>query len=419
MHFTFILLILMPSILLAQDSVTAVTRADTAAVLAPVLDSAPAPDTLAQRERSDSIFQAAIEGWFGKPAETMLGKQLLKIGEYDSVQQIVPVKVSAKEGNFEFQFEGVLPIHSDSLAKLKKDKTWKLRLQYHDKLLTLVPKKKDKRVILLDGLSIKGANQEVNLLGEFWLPAKVVQSKGYLVWIDTLESLGRLRRTMRGFELDQRDKVLYPWLRLDSNDWISHYLAYASDGAYRCASRLDQSLCRLYGKSEAAQVCPVGWGIPSEIQQRSMMTAWRGSGPDSLNPFLFGPVVWEVSDADTLSANKNARMILTPWTGAGAIAPHFWSYFETFTLDSAGQVGLFQFGWSESGWMSEFNLDVNDQKLRPIRCVRKTGGGVKEPETNPVLIPQDTLQAEPQLPPSEVREETNTQSNPATETPSL
>jgi uncharacterized protein (TIGR02145 family) len=299
-----------------------------------------------------------------------VGKASLKLDAYDSLQKNFPVKAFIKEGILEFSLQGILPFPKDSLARFRKAKDWKVKVSYHDHTIFAQPKKKDKRAILIDGVSIEVNGISYPILAEFWLPAKVTASPEYTAWRDSLQAQGRLRTTFRGWMTDPRDSQTYPWIRLDSNDWFSRYLSYGVDGSYPCSDRPEHAGCRKYSRGDASSICPAGWGIPGPVEITHFMRAWRGSGPDTANPFMFGPAVWEIADADSLLEN-GARMLVTPWTGLGMIAPHFWTYLESFATDSASRVGLLQFGWSETGWMSEFNVDENDRKVRPIRCVRK------------------------------------------------
>jgi hypothetical protein len=83
-----------------------------------------------------------------------------------------PATVAVKEGDFEFSFQGKLPIPRDAARefKTKKDEG-KLCLSYSNKVVKMVHEGKSiKRYCGLNGLALLFGNTEHPLSGEFALP---------------------------------------------------------------------------------------------------------------------------------------------------------------------------------------------------------------------------------------------------------
>ncbi|HSQ41740.1 MAG TPA: FISUMP domain-containing protein [Fibrobacteraceae bacterium] len=337
-------------------------------------------DSIARRMMEpDSATLAWIAQWCGDTASQLLPKKVLKLGNTDEKHPFLPVNAVIHSGVLEFSFSGTLALPTDSIAKFRTAKDWKIRVAYHDHALRLHPPKKENRVPLIDAVRVEWHGTSYPILAEILLPPKLADSPEFTAWRDSLRAQGYWRDALRGWITDPRDDALYTWLRFGSTDWFSQYLAYASPASYACTQRPEHAACRRYSRTDAKDLCPAGWGLPSAVDQAALEQAWHGDTLEE-TPFAFGPVIWEVHDEDT---TVKAFQLLSPWSGAGNIAPHFWNYVETFAQSAGDSLGLWQFGWSSTGWMSmEDDLDSDDKMLRPIRCVWH--GIEAPPETEPL-----------------------------------
>ena len=332
-------------------------------------------DTAAQHAKSDSLSSTWSSKWIGKAVDVVVKSSSLKLGSFDAAGSRQPVAIAVKEGLLEFSMYGTVALKAEQAQKLRKGKDWKLHVAYHDKSLLL--KKGVNRAFLIDGVTVEMDGKRFPVLGEIWIADKVVSSPLYKAWHDSLTAQKRLHTTVRGYALDRRDGQRIPWLSMGSVSWFSRYLSYDSPSAYHCTEAPEQSACRRYSHDELSELCPAGWRIPSESDIDILYQQWSPLGL----PFGGGTQIWEVRDEDTTASQ--GLMLLTPWSGVGAIEPHFWNYLETYATDSTGHVGVFQFGWSETGWMGIFVVDEADQIHHPLRCV---AGGAGKPL--PPIVPR-------------------------------
>jgi len=316
--------------------------------------------------QGDSLKVLWFERWVGKVASVRLSKSTVKTGNYDPQAHRLPLTGKVQNGNLEFSLSGVVAMDDSTYLRLRKAKDWKVVVEYHDHSISLFPKKREKRVLLIDRVALEFEKTLWPVLGEIWLPAKIAKSPGYAAWRDSLIAQGVLRNASRGYFVDTRDQQKISWLRFDSLQWFSHYLSWDGPGSYPCTMDLVNSSCRRYDREDMGTLCPEGWNIPDSSNRQSLLQAWLA---DVKLPFEIGFRMWEIHSAE---ADEDSSMIMlySPWSDSGRIEPNYWSYFETYSKDSNGQVGLFQFGWDESGVMSRFDVDSEDHVRHPLRCVR-------------------------------------------------
>lgn len=330
------------------------------------------PDSIPVDSSSDSArLQLWLGEWWGTPQTAILGKSKWKTGEYDSTHLRFPLSASIKEGKFEFGITGYLPMDKELAIRYKKAKGAKLQVHYHDREFLLPGKKKESRFAVIDQVTLLWDTLTIPVLAEIWIPQKLTESDGYRQWRDTLMFQGVLSSTTRSWLELPPGEFPVPMLQWGGKEWMSRYSASRSSFSYPCAPAAEHILCRRFSRDDLSGACPQGTQIPDTADLRSLLNAWHG-GADTVSsplPFRFTFRAWEVREADSTSKNTGT-LLLTPWTGGGQIEPHFWSYLETFAKDSAGQTGVFQMGWSETGWMSEFETDLHDQKMHPVRCVK-------------------------------------------------
>jgi len=387
-HRTFVLsCVLLLGIAFAADPVADTSAVDTVAQVVPAV---PTSDSTAQHQQADSIRNIWFSQWTGKPMSVKLPKGSLKLDDFDPQSHRVPVSGKIQNGNLEFTVSGALAMDDSTYLRLRKAKDWKVVVNYHDRTVTLVPKKKDKRVVLIDQVALEFENVQYPVLGEIWLPSKVSTSLGYMGWRDSLQAQGILRKAMRGWIMDGRDQQRIAWLSFDSLQWFSRYLSWDAPGSYSCTMSLVSSACKRYDREDAQTVCPAGWNIPDSLQVNALKQAWLNE--DGL-PFEFGFRMWEIhsAESDDDDDDSTAVMLYTPWSDSGRIEPHYWSYFETYALDSKGQVGLFQFGWDESGIMSEFVMDTEDHVRHPVRCVKSPKVPLPTPAPQATPVPEPVI----------------------------
>lgn len=326
-----------------------------------------------------------IAEWWGE-AKVASIKPTWKFGDYDAKNLRIPFTATVKEGKFEFGISGAIPMLKESAEKFRKSKGWKTQVLFHDREIRLQPKKKESRYVVIDAVQILWDSLTVPTLAEIWIPQKITTSAGYKVWKDSLVAQKSLTTAVRSWVIPTPGELPLAMLRLGGIDWLSSYAASITGFSYACAQTPEHLRCRKYSRDALEGVCPQGMVVPDTNQIRSLMNAWHGTSDTVAQPmpFQFTLRAWEITEADSTSKNKG-RLLLTPWTGNGQIEPHFWTYLETYVRDAAGGVGLFQLGWSETGWMTELDMDASDPKMHPVRCVKGEIQAPKETVVNPVL----------------------------------
>lgn len=311
-----------------------------------------------------------ISQWWGSSRMDTLNKVAWKVGDYDAINLRFPIYASVKDGKFEFDINGFLPMQKEIAEKFKKSKGFKTQVLFHDREIRLQPKKKESRYVVIDQVNLLWDTLTIPVLAEIWIPQKIESSLGFQSWRDSLVLMGNLLSATRSWWNDPASIQKIPMLRFGNAEWMSRYVSIEAGFSYPCAPNVEFTLCRKYSRDALDGLCPEGMDIPDTAQIRNLINVWHGGSDASPNdlPFHVGFLAWLINESDSTVKDPGV-MVYTPWSGNGKIEPHFWSYMESYAKDSTGNVGLFQLAWSESGWMSEFDNDPADRHMHPLRCV--------------------------------------------------
>ena len=106
---------------------------------------------------------------------------------------------------------------------------------------------------------------------------------------------GKLASGMYGEYLDTRDNQVYRTIEIGSQTWMAQNLNYASAKSRCYNSNTDscKTLGRLYLQSEAVDVCPTGWHLPSESEWNELGSYVDGiNGTEGVGTSLKAKNVW-------------------------------------------------------------------------------------------------------------------------------